>query len=680
MLCRANGIEAHLEQLPGRVDHSTAGAQHAMNVAGPLGALLAYCIAGHHAGLPDRLSPHGQSGLDDRLAKFDHLTGCLTAVPPEFLRSTTLATPPLTIDRRDHARASFQVAFLGRMLFSCLVDADFLATEQFMSPDQSQARGGRLLTVADLDRCLDAYLAKLAQDTKPSPVNTVRAHVLSVCRAAAMQSPGLFSLTVPTGGGKTLSSLAFALVHAGEHGYERVIYGIPFTSIIEQTANVYRKVFAALGRDAVLEHHSNFDPSRETLQSRLASENWDAPLVVTTNVQLFESLFAAKTSRCRKLHRLVGSVIVLDEAQTLPIEFLRPCLEALRELVTNYRCTVVLCTATQPALHLRDGFPIGLENVREIMPDPPALYRKMKRARADYLGKRSDQELVGELQSEEQFLCIVNTRAHAARLYELLAFGTDSEGTFHLSTFMCGAHRTNVLDAIRRRLTGGQRCCVVSTSLIEAGVDVDFPLVYRALTGVDSIAQAAGRCNREGRRPEGVLKVFIASDVRLLGYLNAVAQSTAELLPDATDLLDPELVRRYFELHYCRQKGDDRWDKKRVMECFPTPLQSLHFQYRTAAERFHLIEETGRPVFVPYKKRGRRLTELLRKQPTRKLLRRLQRYSVAVFEHVYQAMLGKDIELLDSGHAVLINPDCYDNNLGFRSDKAGQHEPESLVL
>jgi CRISPR-associated endonuclease/helicase Cas3 len=681
-LRRAGGVEAHLEQLPGKVDHSTAGAQHASKLYPGLGVLLAYCIAGHHAGLLDRTAGQGRASLNDRLAKqTPRQLPDWSAAPVELLRALELPRPCLSIDGQDHSRAAFQLALFGRMLFSCLVDADFLATETFMSPETAQQRRWTSPTISQLRECLDCHLHQLAADPRESPMKRVRQQVLQSCRDAAMTEPGLFSLTVPTGGGKTLSSLAFGLAHAERNQFERVICAIPFTSITEQTAKEYCNVFASRGPNVVLEHHSNFDPDRETVQSRLAAQNWDAPVVVTTNVQLFESLFAAQTSRCRKLHRLVGSVIILDEAQTLPVELLRPCLAVLRELVADYHCSIVLCTATQPALDDRPRFSIGLKNVREIIANPQELYRTMKRTAVEFIGRRSDAELVAELTSLKSYLVIVNTRPHAARLHKLLRTQTQaSDDIFHLSTLMCGEHRSEILEIIRDRLSADKACRVVSTQLIEAGVDIDFPVVYRALAGIDSIAQAAGRCNREGKRSVGNVFVFQPTDVRLQGYLRSTEKSAAEILPESQDLLDPETIRRYFELHYWKQEGDNRWDKNRVMDCFPSPPGKLQFQYRTASDAFQFIEDLGKPVIIPYREKGREIVDQLRAfGPTRDLLRRLQRYTVSIYEHNYNAMIGSDIELLDSGYAVLINTDCYDDRLGFRVDRAGYHDPESLI-
>ena len=568
-----------------------------------------------------------------------------------------------------------------------------------MSPDRTEARPVDLPSMAVLRNLLDAHLDALAKG-KSGRVASARHEVLSACRNAAHESRSLFSLTVPTGGGKTLSSLAFALEHARTHGMDRVIYAIPFTSIIDQTADVFRRIFTECPDGTIVEHHSNLDPERESVRSRLAAENWDAPLIVTTNVQLFESLFAAKTSRCRKLHNICNSVIILDEVQTIPVSLLEPTLAAIRELTNDFGCTVVLCTATQPALLKSDEFPIGLEHVNEITPDPARLYNALKRVTIQNCGTLSDEALVQQLSEYSQFLCIVNTRPHAARIFSrltrleeeaCLSFDTSSSSrvkqdhVFHLSTFMCSQHRADVLTKIRQRLNDSLPCQVISTQLIEAGVDVDFPVVFRSLSGIDSIAQAAGRCNREGRNDTGNVFVFDPAHVLLRGYLRSVADSASELIaelnPNDMDLLSQEAVRRYFQIHFWKHK--ERWDEKKVMECFPPPSSTapVHYNFRTASERFQWIEDTTETVFVPYGKQGQKLIERLRREgPSRDLLRRLQRYSVGVYDRVFNSMLGTDIERLDSGFAVLINETCYDHDLGFRSDQSGFHDPESLIV
>jgi CRISPR-associated endonuclease/helicase Cas3 len=587
------------------------------------------------------------------------------------------------------------------MAFSALVDADWLDTERFMSPKTAANRRRQSRPpLTTLRACLDDHLAGFGPPD--TPVRRARADVLASCRAASSQSPGLFSLTVPTGGGKTLSSLAFALDHAISHGMERIIYVLPFTSIIEQNAAVFRDVFSSLGDDVVVEHHSNLDSeaAHVTHASRLATENWDARVIVTTNVQFFESLHAARPRDCRKLHRLARSVIILDEAQTLPVTLLQPCLRALRELAgcgpdgrSNYGTSIVLCTATQPAVGWREDFRSGLRNVREITPDRVSLFNVLRRVRVTDLGRSpfSDTELAARLADHPQVLCIVNTRRHAAELYRSLP---DDGTRRHLSALMCPAHRSAVLGdprhpapgSIRQALKNGIPCRVVTTQLIEAGVDVDFPVVYRALAGLDSIAQAAGRCNREGRLPApGETFVFTPERPIPRGFLRKTADSAAEVLPlHAADPLSPAAIEAYFHLHYWR--SGDQTDAKRILDCFP-PLQSeasfLGLQFKDCAERFQFIESSYQPVLVPYGE-GRALIAELRAtyEPAaqRHLARRLQRYVVQVPAPAALAHRGRGLVELHERYLVLDDDTAYSDELGLQLSTDQPMDPEQLIV
>ena len=678
----ANGPGAHLEEQAGRTDHSTAGARHGVDrfaAADPVAArILAYCIAAHHAGLSD-WDTASDACLSSRLAQCRPETlDALQRAPQELLDQPKPILPQLRPDGTPNGQA-FQGALLVRMLFSCLVDADFLDTEAFMVPGRAEQRPTPSPTTEDLEAALSDHLVRLQVDADPTPVNARRAEVLEACLSAARQQPGPFSLTVPTGGGKTLSSLAFALRHARLQELSRVIYAIPFTSIVEQNADVFRAALGRLADTALVEHHSNLDPRRETPWNRLASENWDAPLVVTTNVQLFESLFAARTSRCRKLHNIARSVIILDEAQTIPVEYLTPCLAALRELVRNYGCTVVLCTATQPAIHRRDDFPIGLEGVREIVPDPGRLYVQMKRVRAEYVGQLQDDELGDRLQAERQVLCVVSTRRHAAEIHERFA-GDGS--TIHLSAAMCPRHRSAVIRLVKRRLRSDRPCRVISTQLIEAGVDIDFPVVYRARAGLDSIAQAAGRCNREGRLVTGRVYVFDAETPPPPGHLRQTAETARELLGLYEDLLAPKAVERYFELHYWKQSG--AWDRHGIMSCFRLGRYGEPLcDFRRAAEAFRLIRQDAEPVIVPWRRSGRKLVARLRGTPLpgRVLRRAVQRYTVQVPARHRQRLVDEGcIEVLHDQYPVLIDSRRYrsDTGLSMWGDRIAS--PEDLIL
>ncbi|EGV28561.1 CRISPR-associated HD domain protein [Thiorhodococcus drewsii AZ1] len=685
----ASEDDSHTIESSGKVDHSTAGAQHAAQALPGIGILLAYAIAGHHAGLPDAID-QTRSCLQARLSK--DVPDWAPSVPEPLLSIPPIPAKALPADLGSGKACPFSIAFFTRMIFSCLTDADFLATESFMAPERTSARPHVPLGIIDrMDRHLTDWLAQHFS-TPTTSVQHARHKVLTACMEKAEQPPGLYSLTVPTGGGKTLSSLAFALRHAARHGLRRVIYAIPFTSIIEQNADVFRDVFADLGEEVVLEHHSNFDPDQETVNSRLASENWDAPLVVTTNVQLFESLFANRTSRCRKLHRIARSVIVLDEAQTLPVSLLAPCLRALRELVGHYGCTLVLCTATQPALVFRPGeFEIGLPQLTEIVPDPLALYANLKRVEVRHAGKLSLADLGNRLTETRQVLVIVNTRRHAADLYQALVAEAGDDGHYHLSAAMCSQHRSERLVEIRAHLRNDEPCRVVSTQLIEAGVDVDFPVVYRAIGGIDAIAQAAGRCNREGRSTLGVTWVFEPDETEHpipRGHLRRTADAAREILSLHDDILALDAIEAYFRLHYWQHQ--DQWDKQEILASFNWGHRELPFlfDFATVAKRFQFIADTQKTVIVPWGETSQtlieqlRFTHRMRLPPPAGIARRLQRYSVTIPQFEWKnALAWGIIELLHGRFAVLVSPELhYDQNTGLCLTRDGVYDPEQLIV
>ncbi len=669
-LAKTAESDVHAAELRGTVDHATGGAQWAVQSYNARGTILAHVIAGHHSGL---LNYHGELStacLKNRLTK--EVAPWQQNAPAELLKRPCPSPPDLgKVD--GHAHAAFRVAFWIRMLFSALVDADYLATEAVLNPLAAKQRAATFPSMQSMLETLDAYMADLTARARarPTPVNQKRADVLAACRSAAEDRPGFFDLCVPTGGGKTLASMAFALKHADRHKMRRIIVAVPFTSIIDQHAKVYHDVFSALGDDVVLEHHSNLDPDMATDRTRLQSENWDAPLVVTTNVQLFESLFACRTSRCRKLHRIVNSVIILDEAQALPVELLKPTLWALRELVERYGCTVVLSSATQPALSRRADFKIGLEGVRPIIGDPAPLYEAMRRVEVLNEGCLDDDQLQERLLASDQALCVVNTRPHAARLFELLG---EADGHYHLSTRMCGAHRKTTLDQIAERLQEEKICRVVSTQLVEAGVDLDFPAVFRARCGLDSLVQAAGRCNREGRRKTGQVVFFAAADPPPPGHLRQTADVAEELMSRQPDLLAPAIITEYFKMHYWLNEA--KWDQHRVLEAAGNQPNRMRFDFRDMAERYRLIRDVTEAVLVPWESEGAQLIERLRAayMPDRRLLRKLQRYAVNLRPRELDRLkrAGAVEHLEEQQQWVLIQPDLYEKRLGLRLDKADE--------
>lgn len=663
-----------------RVDHATRGAMLAVEryKNSRIGFLLAYGIAGHHAGLANGLESVERTSLRDRLKGL--------GLPPlleQWQQEITLPeriSLPSSLKARSRERGNFQLSFLVRMLFSCLVDADYLDTEAFYDRVEGRASARKvpppsLLVLRDL---LDEYLAGFKSDTR---VNQIRAGILSHVRAQAQLAPGLFSLTVPTGGGKTLASLAFALDHAIQHGLRRVIFVIPFTSIVEQNAAVFRSALGPLGDSAVLEHHSAFvaaPPPRdepELYQAReklrLSMENWDAPIVVTTAVQFFESLFAARPSACRKLHNIAGSVIILDEAQTLPLKVLRPCVAAIDELALNYRSSVVLCTATQPALQA-PNFEGGLQNVREIAPDPPDLFRQLKRVRVRHIGILDDAQLTDRLRARPGVLCIVNNRRHARAVYQSLA---DLPGARHLSTLMCARHRSAVLSEIRAMLKRGEACRLAATSLVEAGVDISFPTVMRAEAGLDSIAQAAGRCNRNGEwaAEESEVLIFAPADE---GWapppeLRQFAQAAREILRQhGADPLSPEAIKAYFE-HLYWQKGSKELDANDLLGMLQASgIDSLPME--TLATRFRMIDSTQMPVIVPYDQEARdAINKLQYAEKSGGLARALQPYLVQVPRQGFDALRTAGAiqpvasEKWGEQFMELVNMDIYSKQFGL---------------
>jgi len=669
--CEAFQRRLHNESI--RVDHSTAGARlmlgdFAKGLDKNIAELIAYCIAGHHAGLPDGHSSANASlryRVEETGEPLDTVWKAeLSAADPKGL------VPPFIPQRlsTDLIIRAFQFSVMTRMIFSCLVDADFKDTEKYYFqlegrlPDREMPRLQDMLP--QFQDAFDAYMA--GKSNADSELNRLRHHILTHVRAKAAQRPGLFTLTVPTGGGKTLASLGFALDHAKIHGHTRIIYAIPFTSIIDQTAAIFRDV---LGKENVLEQHSAIDEEnfREkdrwgVSKMRLAMEDWAAPVVVTTNVQLFESLFAARPSRARKLHNIANSVIILDEAQTLPRGLLMPTIRMLDELALNYGCSIVLCTATQPALDQRkliDGLPLGDEKEdRELAPNPQALSKNLRRTHIVQAGPMSNDDLVTALRDEEQALIIVNSRKHALELYKD-AKSAGLDGLIHLTTRQYAAHRQAILNDVRDRLKTGKPCRVIATSLIEAGVDVDFPKAWRAEAGLDQIIQAAGRVNREGKRSveESMVTVFVAQDYPPPDEIKGLIGDMERMRADHVDLQSPEAIEAYFKEIYWRLRvGEDGLDAKDILEDFKllgrNPNYGTDFAFRTVAEKFRMIESGMEAVIIIGDETAQAAVNELRieKVPSGKIARALQPYTVQVPPKARQL-------LLDNGHVAYVEPE-----------------------
>lgn len=640
-------------------DHSTAGAIHVIDRLGPIGRLFAYPIAGHHAGLPDwHPDEQGGGALSKRLEQRSLLDAALRAeIPSEIVDLIAPSLPSVA--------AAGDLHLFVRMLYSCLVDADSLDAERFDDSSAGERRSGWHSLQVLMDR-LDRHLMDLPST---GPIDTLRTDLRMTCARKADSTPGIFSMTIPTGGGKTLTSLDFALRHAIANGQSRVIYAIPYVSIIEQTAEVFR---CALGADdAVLEHHSNLDPDDASDRSEAAAENWDAPVIVTTTVQLFESLFASRRRHCRKVHNVANSVIVLDEVQLLPPGFLAAITSALRELTRAYGVSVVMTTATQPALASRvtdDGRFHGLDDVHELIDDPEALWPRLDRVAVawpkDLDHRWTWPEVADELLAVDQVLCVVNSRADCRELVSLMP-----ADTVHLSALMCPAHRSVVIADMKRQLKSGLTTRVVSTQLIEAGVDVDFPVVYRAMAGLDSIAQSAGRCNREGRLPSGGrVVVFIPPKSAPPGHLRKGEQATRSMLAssDRDELLMPAGFRRYFELLYRLSDLDEAG----IVPLLTEGARRGEFPFRRVGRLFQMISEEGAAtVLVPFGDGMHLLRELERGGADRKVLRKLQRFGVTIHPRQLDRLVrdGGASEVVPGIHA-LTDASRYDDRLGLRLD------------
>lgn len=643
-----------------RVDHSTAGAKLNNNI------LMQYVITGHHTGLLDYGSTSDVAGTRSLEGRKKKDIPDVSFFSQEInINGVQLQSVPIRPMEKNN---TFHVAYFVKMLYSCLVDADFLDTEAFMS-DQSKMRQG-FLRMEQLYERLQTKLQRFLQGKASSEINIKRNEILRRCIKTGQEGDrGMYALTVPTGGGKTLASLAFAMEQAREKGMTRIIYVIPYTSIIDQTVEVFSEIF---GPENVIAHHSQinyedqFESSNPAInRKKLATENWDAPIIVTTNVQFFESIYGNRSSTCRKLHNIVNSVIIFDEAQMLPLYYLRPCVWAIAELVHNYHCSAVLCTATQPSL--ARIFPECIK-IKEICDDYADLYNFFRRVTYKSMGKVDKEELKITLNEQKQVLCVVNSRRHAVALFKVL----DGEGNFHLSTWMIPAHRKIVLAEIKDRLKKGMVCRVVSTSLIEAGVDVDFPMAFRELAGLDSIIQTGGRCNREGRqeRDKSIVKVFQWLDGKIPRSMEQHIDATKIAVNRHEAMDSPECIKDYFDLLLGLKS--ENLDLKGILKKLYSP--SCHFPFETIGKAFQIIEENTKSVYIPYNDNAKELLMKFKNiGPSRTLLRKMGMYTVNVYPWEYEALRSHGtIEQLDDQWSVL-------NTLKDYSDKVGLVIPEKQL-
>lgn len=659
------------------VDHKTAAAWFVMQRKGVLGKLLAYAFAGHHSGLPA-----GTDLFPVRLEHFRMPDEVIAALPEELRELPKLPAPKAGIGARDEVDLAFALQMAVRMFHSCLVDADWLATESFMEPEAYGRRkaisyAGMAELSARTEKAIGQY-----ESGASGHIAALRREIHEACHAAAECSPGVYRLNVPTGGGKTLSSLSFALAHAKRHGLSRVIYVIPYTSIIDQTAAEFRKV---LGGENVVEHQSNIGDENDTMHNRLSAENWDAPLIVTTTVQFFETLFACKNKRCRKLHNIARSVIIFDEAQSLPANLLAPCLLAMKTLQRQYGCTLVLCTATQPALGYRASyFEIGWpqEELHSLIGAAleARLAREMKRVEVHRLGRLSQEQLIGHFvgSGEKSALFIVNLTRQAQDLFQALQ-EQGVEGLYHLSARMCPAHRLAALGDVRRRLKEGLPTVLVSTRVVEAGVDVSFPVVYRDRCGLDSLAQSAGRCNRHGEAPLGHVYSYEAEGVSLPSSFMDLRDGIAAF-EDAlatcgdADPFAPETVERYFQLFYSsRKNGTKGWDQAGILDLVGRKAAMVEaWDFPEMAERFQLIPGGQRTVLAPYGEAAEELRAALLQMsragvmPSRRHFRLAQQLSVSIYAEEWKR-LAPVMECLheEAGIYMLAEGRAYSDGVGL---------------
>jgi CRISPR-associated endonuclease/helicase Cas3 len=657
LVCDREGRDAGRSAFPNR-DHKSAGARLASKLkAGQLAPLLGMAILGHHGGLPDLAD-----GLQALTEAQDVKEGTLVDLGvPDFDVVTRPAwADKKTTDSADGRALLRDIEMYCRFVFSTLVDADWLDTEAHFAPGLAeQRRQDRPL--GPLRERFTVRWRRLSADAPKTDINRVRAEIYDEVLKTASLPPGLYQVATPTGSGKTLLGLGWALEHALANGLRRIVTAVPYISVTDQVAGVYRDMLDG-GDDAVLEHHSQVVDGRSW--QRLAAENWDAPVVVTTTVRLFESLFSNRPSDCRRLHRLAGSVVVLDEVQALPIEVLDPIVDALRSLVTRLGATVLLMTATQPTLHhvpSSEG-----RRAIDLLPDVERHAPAFNRTKRSSLGRRDHTEVASMIAKREQCLCVVNSIADAVEITKQLG---DPE-TLHLTTRLRPADRRERLSTIRERLCDGSPCRVVSTQLVEAGVDLDFPVVFRALAPLPSLLQADGRCNRNGLLPhQGEMLIFelVAGKAPIGSYYGpGLAQTLVSLSPDA--ICDP-WSSAGIEEWYSRLLADPTvcLDAKNVGSA------RVSLRFKTTAELFAMIDDDTVPIVVPWSvddPRATHLAAVLEALRTGKVLERravslAQEATVALHRNIAEECrrVGLAEQLGDSNHFEWHG--TYDNQLGL---------------
>ena len=734
-------------ELKGKIDHSTAGAQFIWDKFKDqkdqhriIAHVLSLCIASHHSGLLDCITPEGVDGISKRMNKSKERT-FLEEVSQktenelvekiynllnqedvineiiQFLRNIAKNEGP-----ERSIKSQFQFGLMIRMLYSCLIDADRLDTADFENPKQAKARQyGNYIEWEELIKRLELHLKKFDQKPDKNKIDDIRKSISEACLKRAADKNGVYTLTVPTGGGKTLASLRFALLHAKKHHLDRIIYVIPFTSIIDQNAQVVREILekepTEIGR-IVMEHHSNLMPEVQNWKNKVLTENWDAPIIYTTSVQLLETLFGGGTRSSRRMHQLANSIIIFDEIQTLPVKTVHLFCNAINYLTNYCHSSVVLCTATQPLLNkvAEDKGCIKFDTSNEIMPDISGLFADLKRV--DVENKIKPQgwttNEIAELSLEQvnessSCLIIVNTKKNAQAIYEVCTVKANAL-VYHLSTSMCPAHRIQKLNEIRAKLQAKEPVICISTQLIEAGVDVDFGSVIRFVAGLDSIAQAAGRCNRNGKRKIG--KVFIVNpsdetidslvDIRIgKEVTERVLREMDKQVSDLpNELINPKTMERYFQYYFYNRASEmtfpvDVGRDDNLLNLLSVNTNSvgeycringkqpeIYFRqsFKTAADKFKAIDAPTQGIVVPYGNEGKTIiAELFSQFAVEKqfeLLKRAQRYTVNVFPNVLKKLVESKAlkEVPEIGVLTLSDPRYYHPEFGLSTEITQEYE------
>ncbi|MFW6029041.1 MAG: CRISPR-associated helicase Cas3' [Halanaerobiales bacterium] len=642
----SDAFQNYLKNSSPGVEHAIAGAVYlTKNKVTKYAQLITFIIAGHHAGLHNLTDL--KSSLKNKSDK-DFVSESISRFKENFSFAFENKNK-MKIDINNQ----LELEFFIRMMFSALVDADFLDTERHFDINKHMLRNEGNYNLNKLWHTFDADQKILERKAGNKELNIIRNNIYNCVLDKAEDENKFYSLTVPTGGGKTRTGLGFALKHAVYNNMDRIIVVIPYTNIIEQTAKVYKKI---LGNENVLEHHTTFKFNENENKNnigkiKLATENWDMPVVVTTSVQFFESIFSHKVSKIRKIHNLANSIIMFDEVQTLPPEFLQSILQVLKQLVDNYNSSIIFSTATQPAFTNRKGFK-GISDVQELVHQPKKLYEKLSRVKYDlkYINKKVSWEKVADIMvKNKQALTIVNTKEDAKQLFSILNKEVEIiDNIYHLSTYMCSEHRSLILEEVKEKLDNDERCYLVSTQLIEAGVDIDFPLVLRAMAPLDCIVQAAGRCNREAKLDKGRVVIFTPEENNLPRGIYKTATGKSKLFLDNPDRLQtPEVFNDYFDILY----RDVNLDKKEINEL------RKKFNYRDVSRRFKIIPDNTVSVIIennhiidelPVNLNGIKEKEFI----SREEWRQLQPYVISVYDY-------KVIELKNEGLIYELLEDIY---------------------